>query len=155
MENGDLARQLMVAFAKMRKNHVIYHSVADTKRSAMAIYAVLHAHKDEGGLMITEISKRLNLPPSAITPVINDLEEKGFIVRKNSPSDRRIVLAQLTEQGLAFFEKKQEKFYQMAVALCKHLGEQDTREFIRIFTKASEFMESIKEENDCDNNTRS
>lgn len=151
METDDLARQLMTVFAKMRKNHMLYQSVADTKKSQMAVFAVLHAHKNEGGLMITEISKRLNLPPSAITPVINDLEEKGLIARKNSPADRRIVLAQLTEQGLAFFEQRQEKFYQMAVALCNYLGENDTREFIRIFTKASAFMDSLKNENDCDN----
>lgn len=151
MESDDLVRQLMVAFSKMRKNHVIYHSIADAKRSEMAIFAVLHAHKDDGGLMITEISKRLGLPPSAITPVINDLEEKGLIMRKNSPADRRIVLAQLTEQGIAFFEQKQEKFYKMSIALFNYLGEDDTREFIRIFAKASAFMESIKDENDCDN----
>ncbi|MEI6102127.1 MAG: MarR family transcriptional regulator [Eubacteriales bacterium] len=149
METEDLAKQLMLVFTNMQKNHVKHHIMADTKRSVMAIIAVLDAHKDQDGLMITDISKRLNLPPSAITPVINDLEEKNLIVRKNSPTDRRIVLVQLTEQGLAFFEKKQEMFYRKAILLCKHLGEEDTREFIRIFTKASAFMNTM-DEKDCD-----
>jgi len=83
--------------------------------------------------------------------VINELEQKGLIIRKNSPTDRRIVLVQLTEQGILFFEQKQEKFYKMAVALCNHLGEADTREFIRLFTKAFAFMNNMKGENDCDN----
>lgn len=149
METDDLARRLMVVFTKMKKNHAKYHIIADTKRSEMAIIAVLHAHKDQDGLKITEISNRLNLPPSAVTPGINDLEERGLLIRKNSPTDRRIVLAQLTEQGIAYFEERQEKFYQMAAALCDYLGEEDTREFIRIFDRASEFMNNLKD--DCDN----
>ncbi len=150
MEKEDLAKQLMMVFINMKKNHIKYHTMPDTKRSEIAILTVLLNHKSQGGMMITEISKRLSLPPSAITPVINNLEEKGFIVRKNSPSDRRIVLAELTDQGLAFFEKMQEKFYRKAQELCEHLGEEDSRAFIRIYAKASAFMNSLKEETGCD-----
>lgn len=152
METEDLAKQLMLVFAGMRKSHAKYHITGDAKRSEIAIISVLHTHNDEGGVMITEISKKLSLPPSAITPVINALEEKGFIVRKHSPADRRIVLVQLTKDGLAFFEKKMELYYHKAIRMCKHLGEEDTRAFIRIVTKVTAFMNSDADEDDCNMN---
>lgn len=141
MKTREYARELMLLFGSVRKNHVKYQCVADAKRSEMSIVSLLNAHGREGGMMITEIGKRLDLPPSAVTPVINGLEKRGLIVRRSSPHDRRIVLAQLTPQGLEFFNKRHELFFRRAQALCEYLGEEDTQTFIRLFKRASEFME--------------
>lgn len=155
LETEELARQIMRAFTNMKKHHAKNHSKAETKRSEMAILSVLQANQGENGLMITEISKRLGLPPSAITPVINSLEERCLIIRKNSPGDRRIVLVELTEKGRDFYNKRQELFFRKAVQLCNYLGEKDTKEFVRLFNKASEFMNKQMDEDDCDDNPRS
>ena len=154
MDTEELAIQIMSAFRNMSKHHTKYHVKADTKRSEMAILTVL-AKEKENGLMITEISKQLRLPPSAITPVINSLEERNLIIRKNSPSDRRIVLVELTDNGHEFFQKKQEFFFRKAVQLCNYLGEKDAQEFVRLFKKASEFMSNYPDEEECDHNIRS
>ena len=154
METEELARQLMLAFKDMTKSHTKHHAKADTKRSEMAIISVLETIGNENGIMITEIGKMLNLPPSAITPVINSLEEREFIIRKNSPADRRIVLVELTEKGHAFFDKKQEIFYRKAVQLCDYLGEKDSKEFIRLFKKASAFMMTQSDELNPDGDIR-
>jgi DNA-binding MarR family transcriptional regulator len=137
----------------MSKHHTKYHAKAETKRSEMSVLAVLEGKAKENGLMITEISKYLNIPPSAVTPVINALEERNLIIRKNSPGDRRIVLVELTDNGREFYKKRHEFFYRKAVQLCNYLGEEDAREFVRLFTKASEFMSNFPDE-DCDNNIR-
>ena len=155
METEELARQIMLAFTNMKKHHAKHHAKAETKRSEMTILSVLQTFEGKGGIKITEISKKLGLPPSAITPVINSLEERSFIVRKNSPEDRRIVLVELTEKGRDFFSKKQEIFFRKAVQLCSYLGEKDATEFIRLFNKASEFMSKQMDEDECDDNPRS
>lgn len=154
MDTEDLAKQMLLAFRKMSKNHTKYHAKADTKRSEMSVLNVLAGNANENGLMITEISKILNLPPSAVTPVINTLEEKNLIVRKNSPGDRRIVLVELTGKGHEYYRKRHEFFYRKAVQLCNYLGEKDAKEFVRLFKKASEFMSNYPDNEDCDNNIR-
>jgi DNA-binding MarR family transcriptional regulator len=136
----------------MSKHHAKYHTKAETKRSEMAVLSVLEGKIKENGLMITEISKMLKLPPSAITPVINNLEERHLIIRKNSPGDRRIVLVELTDTGHEFYNKKQEFFFRKSVQLCNYLGEEDAQEFVRLFKKASEFMNDYPDDEDCDNN---
>jgi DNA-binding MarR family transcriptional regulator len=140
LNNEDLAQKIMMAFTNMKKHHAKYHSLADTKRSEMAILAILQSRRKENGLKITDISRLLNLPPSAITPVVGGLEEKGFVERQNSPEDRRIVLVTLTKAGSGFIEEKQALFLKKTLKLVEYLGEKDAKEFIRLLEKAFEFM---------------
>ena len=140
MRNEELAREIMLAFTNMRKHHTKYHVQAHTKRSEMAILSILESRRTENSLKITEISRLLSLPPSAITPVINSLEEKGLVERQDSPEDRRIVLVALTKKGREFFDNKQKFFFEKSLKLVEYLGEKDTKEFIRLFSKAFEFM---------------
>ena len=112
----------------------------------MATIVVL---KNRGkGLKITELSNIFDMPPSAITPLINSLEEKGFVRRKNSPTDRRIVIAELTEKGFDFFEKNNKLFLEKAEQLCEYLGEEDSQTLIRITNKVSDFFNQT-----CDSET--
>jgi len=131
----------MLAFTNMRKHHTKYHTHAHAKRSEIAIMTILASRRNKNGLKITDISKRLSLPPSAVTPVINGLEEKGMVQRQNSPEDRRIVLVSLTKAGHDFFEKKQKFFLEKSVQLVEYLGEEDAKEFVRLFGRIFEFMD--------------
>lgn len=140
MKKEELAREIMLAFTNMRKHNAKYHTKAHAKRSEMAIMAILESLSGRGGLMVTEIGKLLSLPPSAITPVVSGLEEKGLVERQNSPDDRRVVLVVLTKKGREFFEKKQAFFYEKSLKLVEYLGEEDAAEFARLFNKAFDFM---------------
>ncbi len=140
MKKEELAREITLAFTNMRKHNAKYHTKAHAKRSEMAIMSILESLSGKNGLMVTEIGKLLNLPPSAVTPVVNGLEEKGFVERKNSPEDRRIVLVALTKKGHEFFDKKQAFFFEKSLKLVEYLGEEDASEFVRLFSKAFDFM---------------
>jgi DNA-binding MarR family transcriptional regulator len=141
LNKEDLAQQVMLSFANMRKRHTNYHSKAHTKRSEMAILSMLKLRHAKNGLKITEIGRLLHLPPSAITPVVDGLEKKGMVTRQNSPEDRRIVLVSLTKKGREFFDNKQKFFFEKSLRLVEYLGEEDSKEFIRLFNKAFEFMD--------------
>lgn len=45
------------------------------------------------------LSKELELSPSRLTRILNDLEERKLITRKISDSDRRGISVQLSKQG--------------------------------------------------------
>ncbi len=141
MKREELAREMMLAFTNVRKHHTHYHSQAHTKRSEMGILTTLKSHNGTSGLKTTEISRILRLPPSAITPVINDLERKGLVQRQDSSEDRRIVLVSLTKKGHEFFEKKRKFFLEKSLLLVDYLGEEDSMEFIRLLKKTFDFMD--------------
>ncbi|MBL0372401.1 MarR family transcriptional regulator [Rhizobium sp. KVB221] len=62
-------------------------------------YLVLSALWEHDGLSISTIAERLALEPSTITPAVKRLEAAGFLSRRRSKDDERLVEAFLTEKG--------------------------------------------------------
>jgi len=52
-----------------------------------------------------DLAREWNYDSGAMTRMLDRMEEKGFIRRKRSQSDRRIVLVQLSEKGRALDER--------------------------------------------------
>ncbi|MFI5304743.1 MAG: MarR family winged helix-turn-helix transcriptional regulator [Nitrospiria bacterium] len=66
---------------------------------------ILHS---EDGTPVSELSQKMFLHISTVSSIINRLEEKGYIERKRTKSDRRLVLIHLTEKGLKIMAKAPE-----------------------------------------------
>ena len=52
-----------------------------------------------GELKMTELAKRVMLPPSSLTRVVDRLVERQLVNRDRSTSDNRVVQARLTDAG--------------------------------------------------------
>ena len=104
------------------------------------------------GIKLSTLSKTLNLAPPTVTPMINSLEESGFIIRVGSKQDRRVVFIQLTEMGQTFLTEKEKHFKSNIQALVEYLGQEDTKELIRLVRKTANFLEQFKENEEeiCD-----
>lgn len=77
-------------------------------------FIVLKSLKDNGPLNSSVLAKELDVSASHITTVTDSLIAKDLITRKRSPSDRRITVIELTEQGhlvLTEFESKKTEFF--------------------------------------------
>ncbi len=61
--------------------------------------ALLNLAQDEGGLRMTDISKRLILSKGGTTKVVDRLEKKGLVRRFQNPSDRRALIVEITPEG--------------------------------------------------------
>ena len=97
------------------------------------------------GIKLSTLSKTLNLAPPTVTPMINSLEESGFIIRVGSKQDRRVLFIQLTEMGQTFLTEKEKHFKSNIQALVEYLGQEDTKELIRLVRKTANFLEQFKE----------
>lgn len=91
-----------------------YHAVAghlhrffDDHGITGAQFGVLRCVADAGpgGLMLSDLSKRLMVTCGNITGVVDRLEQAGYLRRVRPPDDRRVVLAQLTPEGLALYRE--------------------------------------------------
>lgn len=67
-------------------------------------YLVLLVLWQDGALPVREIAARLRLSPSAITPLIDQLEVSGLVSRAHSGTDRRLVIVVLREAGRALHQ---------------------------------------------------
>jgi len=48
---------------------------------------------------MSQLVARMNVDPGWVTDIVDKLEERGDVVRKPSPEDRRVKILELTEQG--------------------------------------------------------
>ncbi len=67
-------------------------------------FGVLEVLLHKGPLPIGEIGNRILLTSGSMTYVIDKLEQRGLIDRRACEEDRRIIYAELTEQGRTLIE---------------------------------------------------
>ena len=59
---------------------------------------------EEDCISVRDLGNRLFLDSGTLTPLLKSLEAKGFLRRYRSQEDERVLLVQLTEEGLALRE---------------------------------------------------
>lgn len=72
--------------------------VADPMRGQGRILALL---KVKDGISTKDMSSILGVRTSSLNELLSKLERKGFIVREQSPKDKRVMLVKLTDRGRA------------------------------------------------------
>jgi DNA-binding MarR family transcriptional regulator len=76
----------------------------------------------ERGLSSHDLAVALTVGPSAITPLVDRLVERGFASRREDPRDRRIARLQATEAGAAVLERMHEVQTDVLDAALKQLN---------------------------------
>ncbi|KUO73474.1 MAG: MarR family transcriptional regulator [Desulfosporosinus sp. BRH_c37] len=96
------------------------------------------------GMSVTEISDKLEITLSGVTHTINSLEKSGFIERLADPNDRRIVLVRATDKSSKIIKQLYAERVQFIEGLVTFLGESDSKEFIRLFSKALDYFKESR-----------
>lgn len=69
--------------------------------------------KNNGAISMTDLCAKLNIEKGSLTSMVDDLTEKGYVVRTRDLLDRRKYLINITEKGIIlasdFMEKLSEK----------------------------------------------
>ena len=97
------------------------------------------------GIKASVMSDALHITRGGITHILNDLEDAGFIERFSDPNDRRLVLIRPTELGTKTMDESYQRYLLKLEGLTNYLGEEDTREFIRILTNSITYLLKVRE----------
>ena len=132
-----LACELMQALDRHRKAPP-HEEVSATMRGEMAVMRLLMT---EGVPMTAgELSRTLSMTTSRIAAVLGSLEKKGMLLRMPDETDKRRVLAVLTEKGKAFCQARRDHAKKDITAMLTRLGEEDAVHFVRIMKRIHEIM---------------
>lgn len=69
------------------------------------VLRVLHGFRNEGPISINFIKERMLDKSSDVSRIVDNLLEKGLIIRKESPSDRRQKEIDITKKGLTLLSE--------------------------------------------------
>ncbi|MBP2634484.1 MAG: transcriptional regulator, MarR family [Firmicutes bacterium] len=101
--------------------HVIWETAQETKIS------------------VNELATRLNISKSAVSRTVDDLVNKGHLVRNPNPSDRRYVDIELTEKGRQAYqeiERNSRHYFEAILESIPKSKRDTTLEGIQIFSSA-------------------
>ncbi|MHA6758270.1 MarR family winged helix-turn-helix transcriptional regulator [Streptacidiphilus sp. PAMC 29251] len=116
--HGEPAAAQFAAMASVLRTSVVVTAEIDRvlklqklTRTAYLVMVTLQMSRD-ASRPLGQLSKALLVHPTTVTMVIDQLEKLGMVARSPHPSDRRTILATLTDQG-------QDKVRQASAALAE------------------------------------
>ena len=142
--NELLAQELARTLAQFRRLNPAKGPFHGVKSGEFFLLATLinSIQPESNGIKVSALSAQLQVTPAAVTHIINDLEKAGHVERVSEPTDRRIVLIRPTATGRQMVELANVQFLEELKGLIEFLGEDDSREFIRLVSLAMTYFKS-------------
>lgn len=107
------------------------HALEEVGLSLAKLGALRHLVLATEPLTLSQLAERHCCGKSNMTQLIDRLEADGFVARTVDPSDRRSVIASLTPQGRAAYERASELLAEHEQALDARLGSGPRAELAR------------------------
>lgn len=125
--DGSVRTEQPLFLGILRVAEVFARSLSETLkpfRLTLSQYNVLQAlrHTNPEGLGCREVGERLRSRDPDITRLLDRLELRGFISRHRLRPDRRIVRAQITQQGLELLKTIDDLVGKLQARHLSHLG---------------------------------
>lgn len=137
-----LERALLEAMFEVR--YSLHHllQAANMPRGAYAALFLIdemnREQQETPGVTISMLGERLRISRPAVTRMVNDLEEQGYVIKLSAKRDRRFVYLMLTPDGRAALGQARRSFLAAAHQMIEQLGEEDARELLRLLKRISE-----------------
>ena len=96
-------------------------------------YIVMAVIWEAQTISVRDLGRRLYLDSGTLTPVLKTLERMGFITRKRSKEDERVLLVTATEQSLACREHA--AAVEASAARCPGLSEAEAATLLQLLNK--------------------
>ena len=135
--DGQLCFSLYSASLAIQR---VYKPMLDALGVTYTQYLVLSALWERDGLTIGAIGERLALEPSTITPAVKRLEAAGFLARRRSTTDERLVEVHLSGKGASLHPKTG----CLTDALLRHSGF-DVPEMIALNSRVHALRQGMRE----------
>ena len=94
---------------------------------------------------ITELAAREGVTQPAITLLVNRLEERGWVQRTADPSDRRVVLVELTLEGHGVFDRIRAEYRALLHEDMAMLADADVETLARAVEILDDLIEGLEE----------
>ena len=142
-EKGSLVSELSQSFFELllkHRNHYI-DAVSDEKIAPMQGH-VLH-YVAEHPCTMRELAQAAFLEPSNLTGIIDKLEARGLVKRREADGDRRSKIVTLTAAGVAMRKRLYARFSEPAPWMVA-LTSEDQQRLLEIVRKAIIFEKSLE-----------
>ena len=90
------------------------------------------------------IAKKLTVTMGTLTTNMNNLEDKGYIMRERSKKDKRVALVSLTDKGRRAFFHHRDFHKDMIKAIVNGLDEEEMKVMIKCLLNLGNFFKKLE-----------
>ena len=123
-------------YACSRKIVKMYHPYLTELGLTYTQYITMLVLWEQQKISAKELGTKLYLDSGTLTPVLKSLEKKGLIGRHRSEEDERVLMVELTAEGLALKEQAVNVPYQLES--CLKLDHEDAYQLYRLLGRLLE-----------------
>lgn len=100
-------------------------------------YQYLVSIYDSNEVTTTKLSELLGLKKASVTQMLQNLEEKGYVIKEPSRNDKRSSIIKLTEKGQSLISDEESIFFQFEENMRKLLSENELIQLEHLLCKLS------------------
>ena len=133
-ESVDIVLHSLIRIGKISETRFdkAFQDVGLTK----AKYHTLRSLEEHGGpLSLSEVAESLHSVRSNATQMVDRLVAEGLVERIHDPADRRVVLAQITEEGHRRYLAGREAFYAVRREILAQFSLEEREQFIALLNR--------------------
>ncbi len=104
---------------------------------------LLAAVRDLGEVTTNGLSRHVDLSPGTVVSILDKLEERGFVERYRSPTDRRIVHSRLTEAGAEILARAPGLLPSETVAAIAALPQPEREKLVAAFRSVASMLRTV------------
>jgi DNA-binding MarR family transcriptional regulator len=127
------ADHLTRSFEALLKPHNLSHTTYNVLRILRGV-----SSEHPNGLPCNQIGERMLTREPDVTRLLDRLETRGLIVRTRQVNDRRVVLAKITDQGLAILKQLDQPVVALHAKQLGHLSRQQLETLSELLERARE-----------------
>jgi DNA-binding MarR family transcriptional regulator len=152
----SLKEELVQTMHRIKKVGMSRSTGFDIHRGDLIVMQAIaeNSSHPETSVYVSDIQSKLYITKPAVSQILNALEKKGYVSREIDKNDRRKIAVTLTPKGQEILKQMRADADQMLETVISRLGEENTRQMIRLFTLMADISEDLKREEELKANEK-
>lgn len=141
----NISENIFDYMLKMKKLNLFELVVSDISQAEFMMLKLIKNCAKSGPVTVSVLGERLDISKSAVSQMLNALEDRGLARRFATRDDRRVSYVELTQEGQEILKKVFSRMNQMGSEILSEMGEEDIQTMIRLLEKMYFLAKKYKE----------
>lgn len=137
--NYEKTAETLFEQLRTRSSSSLTDILNEFNRGEVGVLSYLAFEKDEASA--GELSEKLNVTTARIASILNSLENKKFIKRKEDNSDKRKTLVVITDKGKELANNTKKEIINKIILVIKEVGYNEINEYVKIALKIRKVLD--------------
>lgn len=130
---GKLMREMLRCFRTLAPRHLEKDAHERLTHAHMGL--LYHLKSSPEGLSVKDLAAKLCVTSGAVTQFIDELVEKGFVVREEDTQDKRVLRVKLSKKIHEKMEKFMENYLKQIEPKFENFSEQEIKSLVKLLEK--------------------